>query len=82
MATVPQANQETLAQLRPAYGMRASPTAMKEIIKNVLSEALVGQTYQVSKIQFFVNSGGLFLGRPGSAADEKHRRYCQGQTER
>ena len=49
MATVPP-NQETLLQLRPAYGMRASPTAMKEIIKNILNEALVGQTYQVSKI--------------------------------
>jgi len=41
---------DTLAQLRPAYGMRASPTAMKEILKETLNESLSGQTYQVHVI--------------------------------
>ena len=41
------ATQALLAQLRPAYGMRASPTVMKEIMREVLTEALAGQTYQV-----------------------------------
>lgn len=42
-----QAIQDSLAQLRPASGMRASPTTMNEIIKEVLNEGLSGQTYQV-----------------------------------
>mmetsp|Transcript_30790 Transcript_30790/g.101033 ORF Transcript_30790/g.101033 Transcript_30790/m.101033 type:complete len:97 (+) Transcript_30790:2202-2492(+) len=45
------ATQALLAQLRPAYGMRASPTVMKEIMREVLTEALAGQTYQGDQVQ-------------------------------
>ena len=47
------AGQEILAQLRPAYGLRASPAAMTDIIKGVLDEALAGQLYQVGAVARF-----------------------------
>jgi uncharacterized protein (DUF697 family) len=66
------ATQALLAQLRPAYGMRASPTVMKEIMREVLTEALAGQTYQVKfRVALLFTSG---VGRPGSTTDEK---YCR-----
>ena len=71
---------DVLSQLRPAYGMRASPTKMKELIKEVLKESLSGQTYQVSVIS--VTHRSIMIGRPSPTADQAYCRYGQRQIER